>query len=506
MKTQIIQLEPHDDVISTRDKMGWSQTGRVLLVWPNRGHVLTNRLDLVLLLRHSSNQGIQLGLVTHDTDVRFHASQLGIPVFDKIRQAQEIRWRRALRHKPRIIPVRSPNGEASLTPKIPQKPKQRNLSEGTALPPAARFVLFTIGVLAFLSISAALLPTAELTLTPKTEIQAITLTVTGSTSIDRVNFSGLVPIHPIKTVVEGRQSMISSGSILVPEQTSTGHALFTNLSDRAVTIPIGTVVTTHDSSIQFDTDQAGIVPAGPGQTKLLTIKAFNPGSAYNLPAGRLQAIQGPLGTDLSVTNPEATSGGTDHSSPAPSSLDHSQLYNQLFSSLQKSAGTEVQAGLKPGDLLLTSSPTLTHTIEETYDPPDNQPADQLSLTLRLQFQALIISGDDLKELATAILDTNLPTGYLSYPQTIKITHLTNPEYKDESTVQWVLCASREIEAQIPEIQAANLAIGLSPEQASQRLSEVLPLSEAPHIDLFPSWWPRLPIIPFRIQVKMNLTN
>ena len=32
MKTHILQLEPHDDVFSVRDKMGWGQAARVLLV------------------------------------------------------------------------------------------------------------------------------------------------------------------------------------------------------------------------------------------------------------------------------------------------------------------------------------------------------------------------------------------------------------------------------------------------------------------------------------------
>jgi len=54
VKTQIIQLEEHDDTISVKDKMDWSQTPRVLLVWPERGKVFRNRIDLVLLDRYLS--------------------------------------------------------------------------------------------------------------------------------------------------------------------------------------------------------------------------------------------------------------------------------------------------------------------------------------------------------------------------------------------------------------------------------------------------------------------
>ena len=93
MKTQIIHLEPHDDVISARDKMDWGQTGRILLVWPERGSVLTRRLDLVLLKRHSAFLGAQLAIMTSDADVLFHARRLAIPVFKNLRQAQRSHWR-----------------------------------------------------------------------------------------------------------------------------------------------------------------------------------------------------------------------------------------------------------------------------------------------------------------------------------------------------------------------------------------------------------------------------
>ena len=93
MKTQIIQLEAYDDTVSVRDKMGWGQTSRILLVWPAQGRPLDRRLDLVLLLRHSLALGAQLGLVTQDSQVRLTALELSIPVFKNLRQAQTGRWR-----------------------------------------------------------------------------------------------------------------------------------------------------------------------------------------------------------------------------------------------------------------------------------------------------------------------------------------------------------------------------------------------------------------------------
>ncbi|HJS28344.1 MAG TPA: hypothetical protein VJ768_01890, partial [Anaerolineales bacterium] len=92
MKTQILQLEQHDDVNSIRDKMGWGQTTRTLLVWPPGSRNLHRRLDLLLLQRHCKSLGSQLALVSDNEETRFHARDLSIPVFDTVPEAQNGRW------------------------------------------------------------------------------------------------------------------------------------------------------------------------------------------------------------------------------------------------------------------------------------------------------------------------------------------------------------------------------------------------------------------------------
>ena len=64
MKTQIITLESHDDLISVRDRLSWAKTPRILLVWPKYEKVTLRQVDLKVLQRHASSLGAQLGLVT----------------------------------------------------------------------------------------------------------------------------------------------------------------------------------------------------------------------------------------------------------------------------------------------------------------------------------------------------------------------------------------------------------------------------------------------------------
>ncbi|MCE7861856.1 MAG: hypothetical protein DYG86_18975, partial [Chloroflexi bacterium CFX2] len=92
MKTKIITLESHDDLISVRDKLSWAKTPRILLVWPRYEKVTLRLLDLKVLQRHADSLGAQLGLVTKRVNVQRDAESLGIPVFDSTTAAQSNAW------------------------------------------------------------------------------------------------------------------------------------------------------------------------------------------------------------------------------------------------------------------------------------------------------------------------------------------------------------------------------------------------------------------------------
>jgi hypothetical protein len=49
MKTQLLALESHDDLISVKDKMSWAKTPRILLIWPKGEQVELRPLDLKML-------------------------------------------------------------------------------------------------------------------------------------------------------------------------------------------------------------------------------------------------------------------------------------------------------------------------------------------------------------------------------------------------------------------------------------------------------------------------
>ena len=507
MKTYILRLEPHDDLVSTRDKMGWAKDSRILLVWPEQKVLLNRRLDLILLQRFSRALGSQLALVTRDPEIHYFAPRLGIPVFRSLNKAQGQHWRvpRRFRRFQELAETPAPRIPATepVSPEPSRAIPQRPPIEVFSFSPWARLAIFFIGVLAVLALAASLAPSARLVLIPRTLVQDVLIDAWTGPDVTSVNISGAVPYQLVTVAVEGRLSLPSTGSIRLPSQPASGAVVFTNLTDQPVKVPQGTGVRATASTIaglRFVTTRPGELPAGPGSTLQLPVQCVTPGPQGNLPAGVLGAIEGLLGTQLSVANPEPTTGGSDRLEPIATQNDRRKLAEQLQLSLEKTALQEIQTILDPGDLLITTSLKLQKTLDQTYQPEELLPTDQLGLSQRLEYQAQVVSAAALQSLAQTVFDANLPAGYLVLPGTLQLELLTPPQLDQAGVVRWSIHSTRQLRAQIQEAEAVQLSLGLQPLQAIDRLRQSLPLEAAPRIELQPAWWPRLPFLPFRITV------
>lgn len=346
MKTLILKLEPHDDVISVKDKMGWGKTNRILLVWPAGSTILSRQLDLVLLQRHSIDIGVQLGLVTRNPNLRSYGRQLSIPVFNTIQHAQRSHWRIRRRTSPILLP--GPIHPLGAAPDL----RARREEISPAIPvwltlPVTRLSLFTIGVVALLALGAVLVPSAKITLKPKIETNDITLTIQASSQFDSIKLTGAIPAHKVPIIIEGRKSIPVTGNLQIPNQSASGEVLITNLTNNPIMIPVGLVVrTTGNVPIRFQIIKSREIPAGVGQAITLTVQALEPGKAGNLNSNGLVAIESPLGINISVTNPNPTYGGTEQTSRVPTDDDRNSLYSLLEGSLISTARQEFLLNFK----------------------------------------------------------------------------------------------------------------------------------------------------------------
>ncbi len=509
MKEQILHLDSHDDGLSARDKMGWVQTQRVLLVWPPRGRVLTRRLDLVLLHRHATALGAMLGLVTQDSDVRDHAAELGLPCFDSL-PASRRPWRyrkpRPLPATPRRQPPPDPDPLPLPLPPFLHPPAP---ASGAGVRAVARVggrllrpVAFSLALAAVAVAALIALPGAAVQVSPLT--RPINLTLPLTAAVDPGQAADL-PAREVAVELESSLRIPTTGLTDVPSTRASGSVTFTSLINQPVSVPAGTGVrTTSGGQARFLTTQPAQAPAGPGQTVQVPIQAAEPGPQGNVAAEQINAVEGPLGLQLAVINPQPTSGGGVEQRSAVSPDDQARVRAQLLAEMQQSAIASLAGQLGPYDMLPAQSVTVTRILAETYDRFPGEQSDTLALTLRVRVTGLAVDESLARDLAfeklAALGRSQFGQTFALAPGSQSYTRLSDPQVDPAGLVTFRVSAGARVARQINPGQVRLALRGLTPAEAAGRLAATQPISRAPQIEIWPAWYPRLPLLPFRIRV------
>jgi hypothetical protein len=76
----------------------------------------------------------------------------------------------------------------------------------------------------------------------------------------------------------------------------------------------------------------------------------------------------------------------------------------------------------------------------------------------------------------------------------------DPVRDEDGILHWSMGAEREITQSFDAVYITQLVQGLGISKAQSNLERNLPSSSAPKIQLSPSWWRWMPMLPFRIEV------
>ncbi len=494
MKTQIITLESHDDLISVRDKFSWAKTPRILLVWPKYEKIALRLLDLKVLHRHADSLGAQLGLVTRRANIKRDAESLGIPVFKSTAAAQKKLW-----------PDPAPRSR-----RIPKAPRRdlREMRDSVYAKEAAwrtsllgRVVTFTVAVIAVLTVAGIFVPHAALTLSPEVQIQNVVIPVTAHLSVESVSVTGDIPAQTISVTVTAEQALTVTSAISVPTSRAKGIVRFTNLSQVDVDIPAGTVVST-ESSIKFVTLKKTLLPAGVKKFVDAPVQALELGAQGNVQAEKIVIVEGPLALTASVSNPEAMTGGANSRLTGATEEDRARLRNALMATLRREAEAKMRAQINPADVLLMDTLQAGENVEEIFNPAVGQPGRSLILTMQADFSAQYVAEDHLNTLSLSTLNSTAPPGFESTDlPTYKM--ITDPSTDASGVSNFELEVTRSLLRQINRMQVFSLVRGHQPQSVKTDLGSELSLRAAPEIAMTPAWWPWLPLIPFNISVEVK---
>lgn len=503
MKEQILHLDPHDDYVSARDKMGWVQTARVVLVWPPHGQVLNRRLDLVLLHRHAHRLGAQIALVSGDAKVREHADELGLPVFGSVEATRKMRWRSRV---PRVRPIRRqprPNTDVIRTTFFAQ---QQATPSGRWFM-ALRIALFAIGLAAVLFLAYSLIPSATISLTPAAQPVSATVNIIADVNaiVSPDAPPGSIPARTIRVELQNTQVTATTGQIEVPDQPAVGKVVFTNLVGTAAFIPQGTSVrTTTGTNVRFITRRAANIEGRIGATIEVEIEAVERGPVGNVNATTINGIDGPLGTQLAVTNPLPTAGGSVQQRSAVAPQDRERLRAEMLHDLQVSAESAVEAQLQPGEFLVAQTLTVTQVLAESFDRAVGEPTDAISLTLRIAATGLAVNELEARQAARKALQMQLPAQATLAADSVQFVRSSEISVDEAGRAQFAITASGSLFEAVDTQAVRTLVRGQSVEAADALLQNSFKLATKPNIALWPDWlgeWYRyLPWLALRIDV------
>lgn len=495
MKLQIIELDPHDDHVSARDKLARVKADRVLLVWPRRGRVLQRRLDLVLLHRKASQRGLQLGLLSHDPQVRDHAARLGIPLFDALDELPENRWRKARepeRPEPRSREAAEDSGGR------PQPPPVR---AGVATGPRwLRATALTLAALSLLALVAVLLPSATLVVRPESFPHSTELTIELTTGNGPTSMTeSTMVVNRLETTVTVSERQETSGLISLPDSSSAGSLLFTNLFDEVVTIPAGTSVRASIAGEpRFLTVEPASLPASRGAQVEVAAKAAEAGRGGNVSAGRIDTVDGPIGLKVSVSNPDPFEGGGEKLAPAVGLRDRQQLRAATLELTQTRGQESLREDLGPSDVLIAGSAQIVEVVNEEYDVETGEVAPSLGLQLTAIVSAFSYRQEDLRNQIQAALEgqpDNLKSQIV--PGTLELERLSYQPGEPQAPALRVSVTYRSYRPPPRSILAAV---------AGQEPAAVASLMEPFAVRLVrlerrPAWFPRMPFVASRIEIS-----
>ncbi|MCX6054680.1 MAG: baseplate J/gp47 family protein [Chloroflexi bacterium] len=491
MKTTVIQLEPHDDLVSIKDKMSWNLSPRIVLVWPKRGKVLNHLIDLSLINRAASSYGAQLALVVHDAVIRENAIVLDIPVFPSVPKAERNLWNKITKMGHGKTTAKGLISFLDRRDDLREDSSQRDSGSST------RIISILISLVALTGLFFFLVPSANIHIDPRITSQTKEIKVFLSPGISSINPSGGIPAFEKRIEVSAEQGLASSGVSKIPTKKAAGEVIFENLSDQPVVIPAGSVVTTEDpEGPKYVTVGEILLPAEKADASC-PVEAVLAGEDGNTEKGRIVSLEGEMGSLVSVSNEKPVTGGESLIASSPNETDYAQLEKKLLEEIKEQATLLFISEMKDGEILVPESIAIEKILKNQRINPVGDPSDEARLRLTGRFIALSFLKTDEITILSMVLDGSLQDGFRPVGKTIEIERVGDI-HMEQGRPTWLIRGSRDIIPAWDPDELAFVLVGKPKEEAQKIIAESVNQSRPAEISLLFNWWKRMPFLSSQI--------
>ncbi len=359
--------------------------------------------------------------------------------------------------------------------------------------------MLTVLGLTLLAAAAMLLPSATITVYPEMLNQEMKTTFTLDPQADAPSADGRVPARQVLLRPSGIIRVTTTGQTLVPGSPASGEVTFTNLTGDLVLVPAGTgVLPAGRPDLRFTTVADLTLAAAQGVSANTRVVAANPGVAGNLPAGSLNAIDGPLGLQASVEQTDPLTGGSQTTRAAVASADQAEALRLLTEQLLSETASEIESQMEAGEALASASLRVTNTPQSEFDRQIGEAADLVGLQLTLEVVALIYRQQDVGVAAALALTPQLPDGSPVVPGSLTWTLASSAPTVPESLPVHV---KQQFFNPVSIAAVRRAACGRRPSEAAARIAAIPGQTEPAQVEMAPSWWPVIPWLEVRVRVQ-----
>jgi hypothetical protein len=490
MKIQIIHCDGLDDLRSLQDRLKWVKAQRVLLVMSEQNPPQLSQLDVNRLRRIAETLKSELGFVTNETSLKYSIRSAGLPVYKTIEDSRQQKW----------IFNQAQNPMASRKVVKDQILNHKQAVE-RILPAWMHRLVFSLTILAIIVLIAALLPAAHVDLNLPRENQTTELVLPADLDISRVDLIEGIPLFRVSDVIDAAVQQQTTGSVQVADHPAGGMVVFTNLTEKIINIPSGTIVrAVSPVPMRFIVTQTGSLEAGPGTTISLPVEEMDDhGADGNLPAGSIVAVDGQPGYEATVTNPQPLSSGTMKESSAVSQADLQAVKNMMEDALANQFQERVASIIPAGGVLIIESISIVQVISDVELPAIDMPLSMINYMQQAELSGFYYLKSDLLKWAAMAMDTSLQSGRRALADSLSVDSPVIT-ITQAAAVHLTFHASRQNIPEYDPVRVSILIRGLRPASAIQLISTQLFPGSLPVISHSPGWWGWLPLIPMRIAV------
>jgi hypothetical protein len=296
-----------------------------------------------------------------------------------------------------------------------------------------------------------------------------------------------------------------------------GTVEFTNKSNRSLVIPTGTIVATP-SGIQFKTTAEPLIT--PGTTYPVQVEAVNPGTSGNVPANSITVIPadslqqiGASASELTVTNPQPTSGGGLGTVPQVTAADVNTLKNQLAARLEQEMQDWLKQQVHDGDL--TGKPVVQEQVNAVPAVGQVTATGSFQATLTLQAAILVVRASDIQQAARAALNAAIQKQQQGYAllseKPVTIAHLKGTPNDKGNSLALAFTATGLVAPAISDQELQNQLSGKAKDQALSDLNSLLAARLGKQtvdiqaaISVNPGFYPWMPLLRDHIHIHRNI--